>query len=163
MQRFSRWQGRITRTAALIFFIVLVVADGIISFYYVRDQLSVVKLGWFRTFIPVVQAVPTALVHSSQTPSAQNTAASGPATHTPIPPTAAALKKYIVQAGDTLFKIASEYGLTVDALAKANQIENVDMIRVGQELIIPAPGVTETPIPPSATPTPTNYPPPESF
>ena len=49
------------------------------------------------------------------------------------------VKIYFVQSGDTLFQIAHDHGIALDELAKANQIDNVDLIRVGQELIIPNP------------------------
>lgn len=39
--------------------------------------------------------------------------------------------------GDTLSGIARKYGTTVDAIAKANNIANVNLIRVGQVLTIP--------------------------
>lgn len=45
-------------------------------------------------------------------------------------------KTYIVQKGDTLTKIAKLYKTTVENLAKANNIQNVNLIKVGQELII---------------------------
>ncbi len=45
----------------------------------------------------------------------------------------------IVRAGDTLFKIARSYGVTVDAIIKANGLRNPDAIRVGQTLLIPLP------------------------
>lgn len=44
---------------------------------------------------------------------------------------------YVVQPGDTLFKIARRYGTTVDAIVAANDIENPDRIDVGQKLCIP--------------------------
>lgn len=44
---------------------------------------------------------------------------------------------YVVQAGDTLAEIAAEYGVTVSDLAALNNIDNIDRIEVGQELIIP--------------------------
>lgn len=44
---------------------------------------------------------------------------------------------YVVQPGDTLFKIARRYGTTVDAIVEANDIENPDRIDVGQKLCIP--------------------------
>lgn len=44
---------------------------------------------------------------------------------------------YIVQRGDTLNKIASEYGTTAIAIAKENNIPNINLIYVGQRLIIP--------------------------
>lgn len=41
---------------------------------------------------------------------------------------------YTVKAGDTLFKIASQFGLTVDTLVKSNSIENPNFILVGKVL-----------------------------
>ncbi len=43
---------------------------------------------------------------------------------------------YIVQSGDTLWKIAKRYGVTVDTLVAANDIKNPDLILPGQKLII---------------------------
>ena len=44
---------------------------------------------------------------------------------------------YTIQAGDTLSKIAYEFGVSVDALAQANGISDPGTIYVGQKLIIP--------------------------
>ena len=44
---------------------------------------------------------------------------------------------YIVQSGDTLFKIAFEHNSTVEAFAELNNIENPSLIFVGQQLRIP--------------------------
>ncbi|MDX1688442.1 MAG: LysM peptidoglycan-binding domain-containing protein [Candidatus Promineifilaceae bacterium] len=44
---------------------------------------------------------------------------------------------YVVQAGDTLAEIAARFGVDLNVLADANDIENVDHIEVGQELLIP--------------------------
>ena len=44
---------------------------------------------------------------------------------------------YTVQTGDTLFLIAQRYGTTIERIVQANNIENPDMIRVGQVLVIP--------------------------
>ena len=44
---------------------------------------------------------------------------------------------YVVQAGDTLYAIAKKYGVTVQQIADANHIANVNLIYVGQVLIIP--------------------------
>lgn len=44
---------------------------------------------------------------------------------------------YIVQRGDTLNKIAREFGTTAIAIAKENNIRNINLIYVGQRLIIP--------------------------
>lgn len=43
---------------------------------------------------------------------------------------------YIVKRGDTLSKIAARYGTTVNQIAKMNGIKNVNLIYVGQRLII---------------------------
>ena len=43
---------------------------------------------------------------------------------------------YTVVRGDTLSAIAKKYNTTVDALAKLNNIKNVNLIYVGQKLII---------------------------
>jgi LysM repeat protein len=44
---------------------------------------------------------------------------------------------YIVQEGDTLFGIATRYGVRVMALAQANGIANINLIYIGQRLVIP--------------------------
>lgn len=55
-------------------------------------------------------------------------------------PTPASTTTYTVQAGDTLYTIALKYGLTVQELATANNITNVNTLNVGTTLTIPAPG-----------------------
>lgn len=53
--------------------------------------------------------------------------------------------EYTVVAGDTLSHIAKKYGVTVDEIARANGIENVNLISTGTVLKIPAKGgATET-------------------
>lgn len=44
---------------------------------------------------------------------------------------------YIVKAGDTLNQIAASYGVTARAIAVENGIRNINLIYVGQRLIIP--------------------------
>ncbi|GEK88934.1 Peptidoglycan/xylan/chitin deacetylase, PgdA/CDA1 family [Alkalibacterium putridalgicola] len=60
---------------------------------------------------------------------------------------------YTVKAGDTLSAIAAKYNTTVSQLASANNITNVNLIRVGQVLMIPGSGGTTTPPPPSSSTT----------
>jgi LysM repeat protein len=48
---------------------------------------------------------------------------------------------HVVQPGESLGQIAAEYGVDPVALADANNITNGNLIRVGQQLVIP--GVTE--------------------
>lgn len=59
--------------------------------------------------------------------------------------------EHIVQPGETLYRIAQSIGSTVSALAQANDLENPNMLSVGQRLILPTSSPT-TPAP-AATPT----------
>lgn len=45
--------------------------------------------------------------------------------------------KYTVKKGDTLSKIARTHNTTVSELAKLNNIQNVNLVRVGQVLTLP--------------------------
>lgn len=47
------------------------------------------------------------------------------------------MDKYTVKQGDTLRKLAKRFGKTVEEFASANAIENPNLIKVGQELVIP--------------------------
>lgn len=64
---------------------------------------------------------------------------------------------YIVQRGDTLARIAVRFGTTVSILAAENNIVNVDLIFVGQRLLVPGqasptgtPAASVTPLPTAA-------------
>ncbi len=68
---------------------------------------------------------------------------------TPVPPAAKpptqeaprpARAEHVVAAGDTLGGIAHHYGVTSDALATANGFTRITPIRIGQRLVVPAPG-----------------------
>jgi len=60
-------------------------------------------------------------------------------------PQAATSGSYVVQRGDTLSSIAYRYGVSVQALASANNIYNANLIRRGQSLVIPGAGTTAAP------------------
>ncbi|HKZ43850.1 MAG TPA: L,D-transpeptidase family protein [Anaerolineales bacterium] len=68
---------------------------------------------------------------------------------TDTPPTVTFDGAYVVQNGDTLFKIATKYGTSVNAIAQNNSISNQSIIYQGQELLIPpsdyVPAVVEPP------------------
>ena len=51
--------------------------------------------------------------------------------------------EHVVQPGETLNQIATEYGVSAAALAEANGITNGNLIRVGQRLVIPGLTVRE--------------------
>ncbi len=60
---------------------------------------------------------------------------------TSIPPTqdAQAAQEYVVQPGDTLGAIATQFGVSVEDIAAANDIANPDLIQPGDTLTIPSP------------------------
>lgn len=55
-------------------------------------------------------------------------------------PTEAVVRVHVVQKGETLIAVALQYGMDYRELAAWNNIENVNVIRVGQELRVTAPG-----------------------
>jgi LysM repeat protein len=60
-----------------------------------------------------------------------------PPAPTAAPSAPAEPKSYVVQPGDTLFKIAVRNHVTIAAIAQANGIRNTNLVYVGQRLIIP--------------------------
>ena len=44
---------------------------------------------------------------------------------------------YTIKKGDTLSSIARKYGVSVDTIAKRNNIQNINIIRTGKVLVIP--------------------------
>jgi LysM repeat protein len=56
-------------------------------------------------------------------------------------------QKHTVQTGETLFRIALRYGVTVEAIVAANNLPNASRIVTGQVLIIPAAGDQFSPNP----------------
>jgi LysM repeat protein len=75
-------------------------------------------------------------------------------TPSPAPTATGGGTTYVVQPGDTLTKIATKFGVTVNALVRANNIQDPNLIRAGQVLQIPPP-TTSTPPPTGPAPTPT--------
>ncbi len=64
-------------------------------------------------------------------------ALSGPAAWAQNGSEAAGLTVHVVQRGETLYRIAQRYSLTVDDLVRANGITNPASVQVGQRLLIP--------------------------
>ena len=79
-----------------------------------------------------VQAPPT------QTPGSAVTPVRVPPTPVPTAaPTATPLRVHIVRYGETLAIIARQYGTTVTAIARLNNLANINRIYPGQRLLIP--------------------------
>jgi len=61
-----------------------------------------------------------------------------------LSPEAAEHKKtYTVAKGDSLYKIARQHGVTIELLARANNLQNT-MLQIGQQLIVPETQITAT-------------------
>src|SRR5436190_19231842 len=80
----------------------------------------------------------------------------------PSPSAPAAPSTYVIKKGDSLSVVAKRLGITVDALAKANKVANLDRITLGQSLVIPGappppppPAPVAAPKPPAAASPPT--------
>lgn len=80
---------------------------------------------------------PGAAAEAEETEEAQETVEGDT---TPLPGEA---QTYTVQPGDTLFDIATRFGVTVNAIVRANEMSNPNDLDIGQELIIPAPAEEE--------------------
>jgi LysM repeat protein len=83
---------------------------------------------------PTATPLPTSTPTATQTP-------------TPLPPTATPTPtpiRHTVEEGDVLWDLAREYGVTVDDIVAANELEDPDSLSIDQVLIIPPPA-TPTP------------------
>ncbi len=129
--------------------IVLMVVTAIALFMWTGQVLGIGSIsntpGVSRT-LPAGTLAPATATRSAATPGVAATVLlqtplppPPTATVAPPPPTATpSVVKYKVKTGDTLLEIAIKYGVSVQAIQKANGMKN-DVIRIGDELIIPAP------------------------
>jgi hypothetical protein len=130
--------------------------------------------------VPVITAPPTAASPTAASPASTNTLlpanvviAAPTGTATPIPnPTRDAVimtltqmhidatgsapppPTYTLRSGDTLFRIAEQYGVTVDAIMRANNVADPTRLHVGQILLIPV-GIAPELVQPLVTAPPT--------
>lgn len=77
-------------------------------------------------------------------PTADPNALATPVTSSPV--------THVVGAGETLFTIASQYGITLEELAAANNLDPAGLLTVGQTLIVPV--TTTTTADPTVAPPP---------
>lgn len=88
------------------------------------------------TDTPTPEATPTPTV---ELPTPTPTAIETP-TSTPTAALESEAVVYQVEHGDTLSAIARRFGVTVEAIARANNIQDVEQLQVGQRLVIPRAG-----------------------
>jgi LysM repeat protein len=84
---------------------------------------------------------PTAVPTAAPTATAEPTVAAAPTAAPTAAPPPSGPRKYTVQPGDTLRAIAEKFHVSVTAIIDANRLtpQEADSLRVGQELVIPAP------------------------
>ncbi|MBA3876774.1 MAG: hypothetical protein C0498_07535 [Anaerolinea sp.] len=95
-------------------------------------------LGWFGN-PPDTGAGPT----PTATASAETSGTPAPPTPTPGP----TQQVYVVQAGDTMSRIANRFGVPLQTLIDANKetVPNPDVLEIGQEVLIPSVAPTSLP------------------
>lgn len=102
---------------------------------------------WWDSRSPQPEAAATTADSSSASQPDDLTTAPETATQPAVPPTAApdsavdAAPVHIVQVGDTLGAISSQYDVSMDDIMAANKIEDPNLLSVGQQLVIPINGV----------------------
>jgi murein DD-endopeptidase MepM/ murein hydrolase activator NlpD len=69
----------------------------------------------------------------------------------PTPVLAECNVTHVVTRGQNLFRISLRYGVSMQSIAAANSIANINRIYVGQSLFIPCAGSTGTPVPGATT------------
>ena len=95
---------------------------------------------------------------TTATPTDATTAAPTDATTaSPTTTTPSTTQEYVVQKGDTLGKIGQKFGVQWREIATLNQIQNVNLIRVGQKLKIPGKTQTNATVQTNATTTQTDF------
>jgi LysM repeat protein len=117
-----------------------------------RFSTTVEKIQQFNNLTDDVIQVGQALLipASGSTPNPTNTPAP---TTTFVPGPTPGTVLHVVQSGDTLLGISLKYGVSMNIIQKANDIQDAESIRAGQQLVIPI-GPTGTPtVGPRATPT----------
>ena len=112
-------------------------------------------------FLPQLLGIggtPSASHGPSGSPAASVVASPSAAAETTVP--APTQQTYVVAAGDTMSKIASRFGVPLQALIDANKdtIPDPNKLQIGQQVIIPATAPTSLPDSPSVTEVPSASP-----
>jgi len=136
------------------------VVRAILGILLITMLTALTACGEVVTPQPTVDTSPTTISTPVPTPTFRPTATVPltPPVATATPTVTPAPVVHVIQSGETLLSIAFDYGVSLQALQTINNIENPQLLQVGQTLIIPvgeevpevAPGLllpTPTPLP----------------
>ncbi|MBN1890067.1 MAG: LysM peptidoglycan-binding domain-containing protein [Thermoflexales bacterium] len=114
------------------------------------DDAELVALGPGGSPLPSPTSVPPTSA-PGQTSAPTATRAGTPLPTATCAPRPTNWMTYSVQPGDTLARLARDTGASLEAIISANCIRNVNLIEVGQELLLPALPLMPTPTGPTST------------
>jgi len=133
---------------------IILLAIGVVVLIMWLRGGEVPSISFLATETPTATVTNTPTATVTVTPTATNT-------HTPtdtptvtLTPTASGPFVYVVEENDNLFSIAEKFDIDVLVLMALNNLTYDSVIRVGDELLIPPPGLelpTETPLPDGTT------------
>ncbi len=93
--------------------------------------------------------IPVAVTRVATTPAIVQLATPRPTATSTLPTATPTPVIHVVKLGETVLSIALDYGVTVEAIQRANNLSNIDLVQIGQSLIIPInpplPGLTVAP------------------
>lgn len=120
-----------------------------------QEVLSANGLGWASIIYPgqkltipststVLPAVPVSTVTPAPSAPAPAPAPAAPAPAPAAPAPAAVNGSYVIQSGDNMSKIASKFGVSLQALLDANGLTRTSIIYTGRTLVVPGVATTTT-------------------
>ncbi|MFQ6015741.1 MAG: LysM peptidoglycan-binding domain-containing protein [Anaerolineae bacterium] len=138
----KRFNGRYSFPGILAIIALATVVMAAVVIALARPRQVAQERGALPTPLP-----PTATASPTTSPTATPLPTPTPTvTATPLPQAII----HTIEMGDSLLALAIEYGTTVEAIMEANNLEDQEMIWIGQELVIPLP--TATPLSAEAGP-----------
>ena len=154
-QNYKQSRERRQKFAPLIFgglAIILVFVGALLIFLAVRGTTSNPFARATETFTPTVTPSPTVTPTITLTPTATMTATIAVTPTDTLEPTPDAPFAYTVESGETVVSIADKFGVEYVAIMLMNNMTADTILYVGDELIIPNPGMgipTSTPLAPN--------------
>ncbi|MCJ7657744.1 MAG: LysM peptidoglycan-binding domain-containing protein [Anaerolineales bacterium] len=133
--------------------IILLAVGVVVLIMWLRGG-EVPSISFLATEKPTATVTNTPTSTVTVTPTATNTQTPTDTPTVTLTPTASGPFVYVVEENDNLFSIAEKFGIDVLVLMALNNLTYDSVIRVGDELLIPPPGLelpTETPLPDGTT------------